>query len=215
LTRREVRAPCPIRARWSFPDAGGATITIRCYTVTRLTLEAIALLSGGLIVAPTTLTTAAYLRRASLLPQLVQLDSRLGRHFLLASDAHLVSTKDGSLRVQPDRGRWPGVLLEEVWPDWRGYSTLVIDLSDTGTQAFSVFVRIDDRRPDPQYKDRYNQTFQLAPLSRRVIRIPVAEIESAPNGSKIDLAHMQSIILFEDGSGPTHPFYLNSLRLER
>ena len=91
----------------------------------------------------------------------------------------------------------------------------IIDLSDTGTQAFSVFVRVDDRRPDPQYKDRYNQTFQLAPLSRRVIRIPVAEIESAPNGSKIDLAHMQSIILFEDGSGPTHPFYLNSLRLER
>ena len=183
--------------------------------MSRVTLEAVALLSGALIVIPTALTTAAYLRRASLLPQLVQLDSALGRHFLVASEAHFVSTADGSLRVQPDRGRWPGLSLEEVWPDWRGYSTLVIDLSNTGIQAFSILVRIDDRRPDPHYRDRYNQQFELAPLSRRVIRIPVAEIESAPAGSKMDLAHIQRIVLFEDGSTPTYTFYLNSLRLER
>jgi hypothetical protein len=117
--------------------------------------------------------------------------------------------------VQPDRGRWPGLSLEEVWPDWRAYSTLVIDLSSTANQAFSIFVRIDDRRPDPHYRDRYNQRFELAPLSRRVIRIPVAEIESAPTGAKMDLAHIQRIMLFEDASTPPYTFYLNSLRLER
>jgi hypothetical protein len=183
--------------------------------VARLTLEAVALLSGALIVIPIALTTAAYVRRASLVPQLVQLDSALGRHFLVASAAHLVASTDGTLRVQPDRGRWPGLSLEEVWPDWRAYSTLVIDLSNTGDQAFSVFVRIDDRRPDPQNRERYNQKFELAPKSRRVIRIPVTEIESAPTGSKMDLAHVQRIILFEDGSKPTYTFYVNSLRLER
>ncbi len=183
--------------------------------MTRLALEAIALLSGGLIVVPSAVTAVAYIRRASLLPQLVQLDSRLGRHFLLASEAHMVPAGDGSVRVQPHRGRWPGLSLEEVWPDWRGYSTLVIDLSNTGTQAFWVYVRIDDRRPDPHYSERYNQQFQLAPLSRRVIRIPLAEIESAPVGSKIDLAHIRRILLFEDGSTPTYAFYLNSLKLER
>jgi hypothetical protein len=173
------------------------------------------LLSGALIVIPTALTTAAYVQRASLLPQLVKLDSALARHFLVASEAHLVATTDGSLRVQPDRGRWPGLALEEAWPDWRSYSTLVIDLSNRSTQAFSILVRIDDRRPDPNYKDRYNQQFELAPLSRRVIRIPVSEIESAPTGSKMDLAHIQRVMLFEDGSTPTYTFYLNSLRLER
>jgi hypothetical protein len=183
--------------------------------VTRLTLEAIALLSGGLIVVPSALTAVAYIRRASLLPQLVELDSPLGRHFLSASEAHLVPNGDGSLRVQPDAGHWPAVALDEVWPNWRGYSALIIDLSNTGTQAFWVFVRVDDRRPDPHYRDRYNQQFQLAPLSRQVIRIPLTEIESAPTGSKLDLAHVRKIILFEDGSTPTYPFYLNSLRLER
>lgn len=183
--------------------------------MTRLTLEAIALLSGGLIIGPTAITAAAYVQRASLLPQLVRLDCTLGRHFLVASDARLIATRDGSLRVQPDQGRWPGVSLEEVWPDWRSYSTLVIDVSNPGTQAFSVFVRIDDHRPDPKYRDRYNRQFDLAPLSRRVIRIPVTEIKSAPIGSRIDLAHMQRIVLFEDGSKPTHAFYLDSLRLER
>lgn len=182
--------------------------------MSRLTLEAVALLSGALIVIPTALTTAAYVRRASLLPQLVQLDSALGRHFLVASEAHLVSTPEGSLRVQPERGRWPGLSLE-VWPDWRAYSTLVIDLSNTGTRAFRLLVRIDDRRPDPHYSDRYNQQFELAPLSRRAIRIPMAEIESAATGSKMDLARIQRIMLFEDGSTPTYTFYLNSLRLER
>ena len=188
--------------------------TIQRYLVARLTLEAVALLSGALIVIPTALTMAAYVKRASLVPQLAQLDSALGRHFLVASAAHLVATTDGSLRVQPDRGRWPGLSLEEVWPDWRAYSTLVIDLSNTGDQAFSIFVRIDDR-PDPQNRERYNQQFELAPQSRRVIRIPVTEIESAPTGSKMDLARIQRIILFEDGSKPTYTFYVNSLRLER
>jgi hypothetical protein len=173
------------------------------------------MLSGALIVLPTAFTAAAYVQRASVLPQLVQLDSALARHFLVASDAHFVTTTDGSLRVQPERGRWPGLSLEEVWPDWRAYSSLVIDLSNTGTQPFWILVRIDDRRPDPHYRDRYNQQFELAPLSRRVIRIPVAEIEAAPTGSKMDRAHIQRIMLFEDGSTPTYTFYLNSLRLER
>jgi hypothetical protein len=184
------------------------------YTVTRLTLEAIALLSGALIVVPTALTTVAYLQRASLLPQLVQLNSRLGRHFLIASEAHIVSTT-GALLVQPDRGNWPGISLEEVWPDWRRYSALVIDLTNPGPESFRIFVRVDDRRPDPQYKDRYNQQFQLAPKTRQVIRISLLEIQSAPSGAAIDLAHMQKIMLFEDGSTPTYAFYLNSLRLER
>jgi hypothetical protein len=183
--------------------------------VSRLTLEAVALLSGALIVIPTGWTTAAYVRRAALLPQLVQLDSALGRHFLTASEAHVSPAEDGSIRVQPDAGHWPGVSLEEVWPDWRLYSTLIIDLSNTGTQELRMFVRIDDSRPDPQYGDRYNQQFDLAPLSRRVIRIPLTEIESGPRGSQIDLAHMEKIMLFEDGGKPTYPFYVNSLRLER
>jgi hypothetical protein len=191
----------------------GARTTYR-YTVTRLTLEAIALLSGALIIVPTALTTVAYLQRASLLPQLVQLNSRLGRHFLTASEAHIVSTT-GALLVQPDRGNWPGISLEEVWPDWRRYSALVIDLTNPGPESFRIFVRVDDRRPDPQYKDRYNQQFQLAPKTRQVIRISLLEIQSAPSGVAIDLAHMQKIMVFEDGSTPTYAFYLNSLRLER
>ncbi len=188
---------------------------IKRYTVTRLTLEVIALLTGGLIVVPPALTMAAYIQRAWQFPKLVDLNSRLGHHFLYASEAHFVSTGDGGILVEPDRGHWPGVSLEEVWPDWRGYSTLVIDLTNPGTQSFRIFVRIDDRRPEPQYKDRYNQQFELTPQSRRVIRIPLAEIEFAPGGAEIDLAHMQKIILFEDGGASTQAFYLNSLRLER
>jgi hypothetical protein len=187
--------------------------TIQRYTVARLMFEIIALLSGALIVVPIVVTTVAHIRRASLLPQLVQLNSVLGRHFLLASEAHFVSTGEGIL-VQPDRGRWPGISLEEVWPDWRAYSALLIDVTNPNTQNLRILVRIDDRRPDPQYTDRYNQQFQLEPQSRRVIRIPLAEIESAPKGPVIDLAHMQKIALFEDGSAPTYAFCLNSLRLE-
>jgi hypothetical protein len=183
--------------------------------VAKLALEAVALLSGGLLIVPTAITAAAYVKRASQLPQLVQLNSTLGRHFLLASEARVAAVSDGGLLVQPDPGHWPGVSLDEVWPDWRGYSTLVVDLSNPGTQAFGIFVRIDDRRPDPQYKERYNQQFQLPPQSRRVVRIPLMEIESAPSGAPIDLAHMQKIMLFEDGSTPTYAFHLNSLRLEQ
>jgi hypothetical protein len=197
-------------------ESMGRTAVKRChYAVSKLMLEAIALLSGGLIIVPTAVTMAAYIQRASQLPQLVDVNSRLGRHFLLATEARVAPTSDGGLLVQPESGHWPGISLDEVWPDWRGYSTLAVDLTNVGTQAFSIFVRIDDRRPDPRYKDRYNQQFQLAPQSRRVIRIPLVEIQSAPNGAPIDLAHMQKIMLFEDDSTPTYAFYLNSMRLER
>lgn len=185
------------------------------YAAARFTLEAVAVFSGALIVIPTVSTTASYIQRAFALPELVRLDSVLGRHFLVASEAHLVATTNGSLRVLPDRGRWPGILLEDVWPDWRTYSTLVVDVSNLGNQGLSIFVRVDDRRPDPHFSDRYNQHFEVASLSRRVIRIPLAEIESAPTGSKMDLVHIQRIILFEDGSKHTQTFELNSLRLER
>lgn len=195
---------------WAMTDA---TVTLNRYSIARLTFETIALLSGGLIVVPLLVTAAAYIQRASLLPQLVQPDSILGRHFLLASESHLRSTGDGLL-VQPDRGRWPGIVLEEVWPDWRGYSSLLIDLANPNIQELTVVVRIDDRRPDPKYKDRYNREFEVAPRSRRVIRIPLPEIESAPQGSLLDLAHLEKIILFQDGKAPTYPFYLNSMRLE-
>lgn len=170
---------------------GGEATTKNRYAVIKLTFEAVALLSGALIAIPTIITAAAYFQRASLLPQLVQFDSALGRHFLVPLDARLVSVGVGSLRVQPGGGRWPGLLLEDVWPDWLTYSSLVIDLSNTRTQVLRIIVRIDDRRPNPQYGDGYDQLFELAPLSRRLIRIPVAEIESAPTGSTLDLAHIR------------------------
>lgn len=190
------------------------TATLRHYTVARLAFEVIALLSGAAILVPIAATTAAHIQRAWALPQLVQLNSVLGRHFLEAFGAHWVSTRDGLL-VQPDRGNWPGVALQEVWPDWRGYSALLIDVTNPNTQQLSLFVRVDDRRPNPRFTERYNQHFELAPQSRRVIRIPLSEIASAPKGPPIDLAHMQKIMLFEDGRAPTYAFRLNSLRLER
>jgi hypothetical protein len=193
---------------------GGAPVTTHRHTAARLTLTAVALLSGALIVAPTALTAAAYIQRSAALPLLVRLDSALGRHFLVASAARLAPTAEGGLRVQPDRGHWPGLSLEEVWPDWRAYAALVIDLSNPGDQAVSIFVRVDDPRSESLYTERYTQGFELAPQSRRLIRIPVAAIESAPAHAKMDLAHIQRIMLFEDGGKPTYTFVLNSLRLE-
>ena len=181
---------------------------------TRIALEATALLSGAAILIPVAWTTAAFIQRCSRVPELVNVDSRLGRYFLSPSEAKLVRTKSHGLLVQPEPGDWPGVLLEDVWPDWRGYTALAIDVTNPGLQPTRLFVRIDDRRWDPGYPDRYNGQFQLAPQTRRVLRIPLSEIRTAPKSQAMDLAHIQQIVLFEDGSAPTHAFYLNALRLE-
>jgi hypothetical protein len=110
----------------------------------------------------------------------------------------------------------PGLQLFEPEPDWRGHSVLKIDLVNPGDRSLRLVVRVHDAMHDQRHEDRFNRAFTLAPGSRRVLEIPIDDIESAPRGRPLDLSRVAAIGLFE-GSRPAPVgavFYLARIWLE-
>lgn len=173
--------------------------------------------------APLAWTAAAYLHRNAREPVLADFDTALGRFFVMTQSvatepmpipARWRQSGDRSaLRVEPVSGPWPGVTIEEPWPDWAAYRQLAIDVTNPGGQPLDLAVRIDDRWHNDRFEDRYNGRFLVAPQSRTELRVPVPVIRDAGADRPLDMHAIRRIIVFQDAARSMHAFYLNGLRL--
>jgi len=107
----------------------------------------------------------------------------------------------------------PGVSLEEPYPDWRGYSALVLDAYNPEESPLPLALRVHDARHDGRYLDRFNRLLVLVPGPNR-LRIPLSEIETAPEGRLLDLSRIAGVILFAPGTDRPRTVYLDALALE-
>lgn len=192
----------------------------------RATVAILAISCGLWALYPVAEATLAYARRAAAFPVLVQFSTPLDLYFLSSGAADLslqafpaqwAQTADQqSLRVDFKAGNWPGVTYEELAPDWRNYGSLVVDITNPMSTPLPIAVRVHDAWHNLQYQDRFNRTFQLAPLSRQIIRIPMADIQHGLVGRELDLAHIAGIVIFTNGSAANvgRYFYLTRLWLE-
>jgi VanZ family protein len=168
----------------------------------------------------------AYARRASAFPVLAQFSIPLDLYFFSSASAVLTvqplpaqwaqGADQQSLRVAFKAGRWPGVTHEEPTPDWRGFSGLAIDLTNPSAAPLAIMVRVHDRWHDQRYQDRFNRAFELAPRSRQIIHIPLADIQHGPVARELDLAHIAGVTVFTHGDAMAvgRSFYLTRLGLE-
>ena len=160
---------------------------------------------------------AAYANRALNYPVLFVPASPLDLYFVGAGARTRQPAADAAgryvLRVPLAERAFSGVSLVEPSPDWRGYTRLLVDVTNPGSAGLELTVRVDDRDHDNRYDDRYNGAFEVAPLARRVISIPLEGIELAPTGRRMDMRHIQKIVLFRAASGPPGAFLVNSLAL--
>jgi hypothetical protein len=183
-------------------------------------------LAAGAALWPVAEASLAYWERFRQFPTVMDFTSRSDWYFLDAKNVELAATRLPqrwigkrdlpSLQLRITGQRWPGVTHIEPQPDWRGYSRLMVDLTNPDTRPLGLTLRVHDRAHRNDATDRFNVSFTLAPATRTVLAFPLAEIAAAPRGRELDLANIAGLIVFTDG-GPEllgREFYVTRLWLE-
>jgi VanZ family protein len=166
-------------------------------------------LSAGVIalafLMPVMATAELYYQRDRIFPRLVQFDgSRWEQDFLVTRQAKLISNarpglRDGSLpetfallRLSP--GVYPGFVLDEPFPDWRGFKRLEFFVYYDEDVPLHLTLRIQDRWYDGEFGDRFNREVAIHRGLQRVT-IPLEDVRDAPIGRQMDLSQLRGLML--------------------
>lgn len=118
------------------------------------------------------------------------------------------------VRLLLSPGRYPGFTLAHFPRDWRAYRDLVLTCTNPSPEPLPVTIRIDDRRGDRGYEDRFNGRYVLQP-GRNVVRVSLAEVAAAPRRRRLNLARIRQVVVFTVNLPEPRELLLESLRLER
>ena len=184
-----------------------------------LAVAATGLLAWSLL--PLATISIAYLERNAQVPELVSFADRHGRLFTRIQhiDYELVAARPSQrahAKVTLGSGPWPGVAFHDLWPDWSGYSDLVIDLSVDGDSSLQLHIRVHDalhRAYGQTFTDRFNRSFSLEP-GDHTLTIPMTDILIAPRDRKMNLEAVSEIILFGSPEDAGRTFKIYSIRLQ-
>jgi hypothetical protein len=115
-------------------------------------------------------------------------------------------------KITFDMSTYPGLTINEPYPDWTGYSRLSFDVYSALKASAELSIRVHDIRHNWELTDRFTRTVRIAPGMNR-ISIPLADIQNAPVGRQMDMKAIRQIIIF--AASPPEPFslYLGPLRL--
>lgn len=177
----------------------------------------------AIMVAPISISLAAYARRDLHFPTLLEACSPLDRYFLeggadvkVVPSTGLTASPCGSaLRVEFGTAPYTGTMLDEPYPDWRGAHTLILDLRNPGGLDLSLAVRVHDRAHNLQFGDRFNREFTLRAHERLEVAIPIVEIEHAPAGRLMDLSRIAGVAVFRDRGIMAGNFEVERILLRR
>lgn len=112
--------------------------------------------------------------------------------------------------------RGMAIHFRNVYPDWRDYEELAIDIEVRSMEPFQLTVRVHDEdhlRGSQPHSDRYNRYFVLDP-GRTVIGIPLGEIAQGPADRQLDLASIDGLVLFSDQDPRDHTVRLHRIWLD-
>jgi hypothetical protein len=194
----------------------------RAYSRAVWTWGAIILVAG--IVAPMAVCLAAYAHRRLEFPTLARFDSPLDLYFVSQGGAELArvpepkrwaaASSETALEIRLISKPYPGITLEEPYPDWRGRSTLAFDLTNPGRAPLQLVVRVDDQRHVPSYRDRFNREFTVPAGARVVFAIPLRDIQAAPAGPPMDMGHIARVLLFRNRDSQSNILLLTRVWLQ-
>lgn len=209
-------------------DAAGATGFVlaalaisranRISTINRSFLAIIAASALGYALLPLCNVSIAYIQRNSQFPVLSNFGSLQSDHLTRTQNLRLEilqsnDTNEKFAMATFESGPWPGVAFHDIYPDWRNYSTLVLELLGPHDSAIQLNFRVHDRTHNDTYSDRFNYSFQLNP-GLQELRIELDEIRRAPLDRDMNMAVIDEIILFGLNSDAGRSFYIRQIRLE-
>jgi VanZ family protein len=183
----------------------------------------VALALAAVILTPLAWSVAGYANRSQRFPVLFIPDNRLDVFFVSLPGAPVERVQlpaafahrpgEMTLRVPMTARTYPGVSLDEPSPDWRGYQTLVVDVTNPSRLDLELVIRVHDRLHAGGFDDRFNADIRIPARQRQTFEFPLSAIESAPRGRRMDLAHIAGVMLFHVGPGGTREFWLDRIEL--
>jgi hypothetical protein len=191
----------------------------------RFAAAVVGLVSLGVAVAPVTRAAIKYEQRDERFPVLADFSQRYDRYFILQQSSEFspvtlptpwARTKDETaMRVRLLDGPYPGMNFIEPVPDWRGYSTLAVDLTNPTPMNLQLILRIHDLGHNNQPEDRFGRRFELPAGTREILRVRLEDVAAAPKSRRLDLRQIAGMIIFRtDDSPPAGELYLSRVWLE-
>lgn len=188
---------------------------VRAFTHSGVIRFAAAVIGGvALVVAVAPVTRAAikYQQREQRFPVLADFTVRYDRYFILQQSARFSPARlpapwaseagEKAMRVELLDGPYPGLDFIELRPDWSGYATLAVDLTNPTPLALQFVLRVHDAAHDNQPADRFSRRFELAPRTRQIIRIPLQDVAAGPRARELDLRNVAGMIIFRTDDSP-------------
>ena len=140
--------------------------------------------------------------------------SRLSGRYKAMDRVELHATQGTySLKVTFNPGEFPGISVDHLQNDWRGYGSLSFDTFVAGYSPLEITVRVNDREHNNEYTDRFNKSFQILPGVNHVT-IHLKDIMNAPKGRIMDMADITNIRIFAYRLKETRTVYFDNFRLE-
>ena len=118
-----------------------------------------------------------------------------------------------SLKVTLNPGEYPGISMDYLQNDWRGYRILSFDTFVEGYAPLEITVRVNDRKHNNEFTDRFNKSLQLLPGTNH-ITIDLKDIMKAPKGRVMDMAEITNICIFAYRLKGQRTVYFDNFRLE-
>lgn len=100
-----------------------------------------------------------------------------------------------SLRLQLFPSAYPGFNPEISIKDWSAYTHFSFDVWNDEKYEVPLTVRIDDRKSNPSFADRYNKTFLLLP-GMNYIEISLHDLMTSDTRRPMDLSSIEQLIIF-------------------
>jgi hypothetical protein len=169
-------------------------------------------------------TARAYSQRSRAFPTLAPMGSVADAAFAGARNASVTRSPlppqwrrpgDGdALKLSFEAGSTPAFEISEPASDWRGHRTLSIDITNPGSAPLVLTLRILDRSHNWEHVDRFNLPLVIAPATRRIVEVPLSDVEAAPASRRMDMAGIANLMLFSPQPVENREFHVSRIWLE-
>jgi hypothetical protein len=193
---------------------------------TRFRRSVIAVLSVAVLIGsvlPVTMLAVAYKKRDVVFPVIMDSESRFENMFVTTQNSSLDAVRSPSLfsaatgshvgRLVLFPATYSGFRIDDPYPDWLGRDTLLIDFYSDEDMTIQLILRIDDRRHNQSYDDRFNYSFPVPP-GQSSISVPLDRIRTAPARREMQMQDIAAIHIFAFQATDTVTLYLDNMRLK-
>jgi len=119
-----------------------------------------------------------------------------------------------SLETDLKPGLYPGISMNYLHNDWIGYTYLSFDVFLEGTTPLDLTIRINDRKHNNEYRDRFNRRLQIVPGNNH-ISLRLNEVKIAPHRRVMDMADITNICIFSYKLKAPRTIYFDNFKLDK